>query len=273
MEDIVQFFYQRKWPDGFRCPRCGHSIAYTIHSEKRSLPLYQCQACKHQTTLTAGTALERSRTPLEKWAVAIQAMSRDESINAVQLMGIIAVTYKTAWSMLRKLRQCINQWDAAQPLVGRLAAGAATYGTPAFRTCLRYPHERPVIVGISYDRTGNPIYTKMKPGDAELLRNASKRRHWENEFVRNHVRSEFPVQILPRIPFHKNEDLRSAYYSATSWIHRTFRGISSRYLELYFDEYCFRINMRLHGQNPIEVLLSACMQTSSHTSIRMAAAA
>jgi len=272
VEDIVQFFYKKKWPRGFRCPRCGHSTAYTVQGEKRSLPLYQCRICRHQTSLTAGTALERSRTPLEKWAVAIQAVSRDKSINAVQLMHKISVTYKTAWSMLMKIRQCIHEWDAVQPLVGRLAAGSATYGTPSFRTCLRYPHERPVIVGISYNHTGDPTYIKIKPGVAELLQNASKRRYLENEFLRNHVRSEIPVQILPRVPFHKHDDLPRAFYGATSWIYRTFRGIGSRYLELYFDEYCFRINISLCGQNPSEKLFSACMQPL-RTPIRITAAA
>jgi len=118
MDELIRFFYRMKWPDGFRCPRCLHPRAYTIRG--RSLPLYQCMQCRHQTSLKAGTVLEKSRTPLEKWAEAIRAMSRLHSINAVQLMTKIRVTYKTAWSMLRKLRQSLHAMDSGQPLTGRV---------------------------------------------------------------------------------------------------------------------------------------------------------
>ena len=258
MDDLIALFFKMKWPDGFRCPRCGHPFAYPVQG--RRLPLYQCRACKHQTSLIAGTALQGSRTPLEKWAAAMQAMSRSPSINAVQLMHAIDVTYKTAWSMLKKLRESIHRTDESQPLLGKVEAGSTTYGTPAFRTFIRYPNERPVIVGISYDNRGGSDYIKIKPGPSELLLSFPKRCHWENEFVRNHVRSIHPVNVLQRVPFHKHNDLRNTFYSARAWINRTFRGISSRYLELYFDEYCFRINMQLRNQNPFEMLICACMQ-------------
>ena len=41
-----------RWPDGFRCPRCGaqdHGLVYG-----RRLKRYQCRSCGHQATLTAG---------------------------------------------------------------------------------------------------------------------------------------------------------------------------------------------------------------------------
>ena len=48
--------------DGFRCPRCGHDRARVL----TAAGLCQCAApsCRHQTFLTSGTVLHRSRTPL-----------------------------------------------------------------------------------------------------------------------------------------------------------------------------------------------------------------
>ena len=40
--DCLRYLIKRKWPEGFRCPRCGHNEAYVI--EKRRL--YQCKRCR-----------------------------------------------------------------------------------------------------------------------------------------------------------------------------------------------------------------------------------
>ena len=48
-----------RWPDGFRCPRCGgheHGLVYG-----RRLKRYQCRSCGHQATLTAGTIMQAVR--------------------------------------------------------------------------------------------------------------------------------------------------------------------------------------------------------------------
>ena len=42
-----------RWPDGFRCPRCGAAEHCVVgHGERK---LFQCNGCRHQTSLTAGS--------------------------------------------------------------------------------------------------------------------------------------------------------------------------------------------------------------------------
>ncbi|WP_350340519.1 transposase [Paenibacillus hexagrammi] len=48
--------FRLKWPDGFRCPRCENSSFYVVKT--RRIPLYECQKCRHQTTVTSGTIME-----------------------------------------------------------------------------------------------------------------------------------------------------------------------------------------------------------------------
>ena len=43
-----------KWPDGFRCPSCGGGAAYFVAQRR----LFQCQACRHQTSVTVGKVCE-----------------------------------------------------------------------------------------------------------------------------------------------------------------------------------------------------------------------
>jgi transposase-like protein len=57
-----------RWPDGFRCPRCGeheHGLVYG-----RRLKRYQCRSCGHQATLTSGTIMQATKLPLTVWFLA-----------------------------------------------------------------------------------------------------------------------------------------------------------------------------------------------------------
>jgi hypothetical protein len=55
-----------RWPDGFRCPACGDAGSYLLATRD----LLQCRACRRQTSVTAGTALDRTRLPLPLWFAA-----------------------------------------------------------------------------------------------------------------------------------------------------------------------------------------------------------
>ena len=52
-----------RWPGGFRCPHCGHAG----HCQLRARPALQCNRCKRQVSLTAGTLFARTHLPLRTW--------------------------------------------------------------------------------------------------------------------------------------------------------------------------------------------------------------
>jgi hypothetical protein len=56
----IDYLARWRWADGFRCPRCGGDTADRLHCR----PLCECRACRHQTSVTAGTALHRSHLRL-----------------------------------------------------------------------------------------------------------------------------------------------------------------------------------------------------------------
>ena len=116
----------QRWPDGFVCPKCGHK-----HGCRLSNGLYQCTHCHHQTSVTAGTVLHHSHVSLSKWFLSFYLVSQDKrGISAVQLASQIGVTYKTAWSMLRRIRSAMGQRDAAHILSGVVELDDAYFGGP-----------------------------------------------------------------------------------------------------------------------------------------------
>lgn len=71
---------------------------------------YQCSKCRYQIAPTADTIFHKSDTPLTLWFHAIFVFSNAKSgISAKELERQIGVTYKTAWRMLKLIRESLAQ--------------------------------------------------------------------------------------------------------------------------------------------------------------------
>ena len=57
-----QYLFNKKWPNGFVCKRCGNQQYW--HSKRN---LYICTKCQHQHSLTAGTIMDSSKSPINHW--------------------------------------------------------------------------------------------------------------------------------------------------------------------------------------------------------------
>lgn len=93
----------RRWryPEGFRCPRCGGDRAWWIESRG----LHQCRRCRRQTSLTAGTMFHGTRKPLSTWFLAMFLfVSSKRAISATELATQVGITLPTAWTWLHKMR-------------------------------------------------------------------------------------------------------------------------------------------------------------------------
>ncbi|SHJ34045.1 Transposase zinc-ribbon domain-containing protein, partial [Malonomonas rubra DSM 5091] len=58
-EACLDYLLQLRWPDGFKCTRCGHD-KYWMSSRG----LYLCRHCEHHHSVTAGTIFHGTRKPL-----------------------------------------------------------------------------------------------------------------------------------------------------------------------------------------------------------------
>lgn len=84
-----------RWPQGFVCPRCGGSAHCVLLGQGR--PLFQCHACRRQTSLTAGTLFGSTKLPLSTWFLAIYFISQAKTgMSALQLKRHNGVSYPAA---------------------------------------------------------------------------------------------------------------------------------------------------------------------------------
>ena len=114
-----------RWPDGFVCPRCGGRR----HSVIKTRALYQCTACRRQTSLTAGTIFTATKLALRSWFRALYHLTQSkQGISSLELGRRLGVTQTTAWTVKHKLKQVMMERDAKKRLIGRLEMDDAYLG-------------------------------------------------------------------------------------------------------------------------------------------------
>ena len=110
-----------RWPQGFRCPRCDSAEHYVVGHGARKL--FQCNGCRHQTSLTAGSLMEHTKLPLSTWFLAIYLISQAKTgLSALALKRQLGVSYPTAWLLHQKINRAMAQ--RARTVYPRLRAQA-----------------------------------------------------------------------------------------------------------------------------------------------------
>ena len=105
-----------RWPDGFRCPDCGHPKGWELATKAFT---WECAGCGKQTSVTAGTVMHGSKLPLTVWFWAAYLMAtHSNGIAALQLQKQLGLgSDKSAWLLCGKLRRATVAPDRA-PLSG-----------------------------------------------------------------------------------------------------------------------------------------------------------
>lgn len=118
---------KERWPDGFVCPECGERRHSLVHRD--GTQLWQCSACRKQTSLTAGTIFESTRLPLRLWFLGAYHLTQPKNnVAALELKRLLGVNYKAAWRMKHKLMQVMDEREADRVLGGRVEVDDAYLG-------------------------------------------------------------------------------------------------------------------------------------------------
>src|SRR5689334_24788473 len=115
-----------RWPSGFVCPVCGGKQ----HSVIKTRALYQCTACRRQTSVIAGTIFAATKVSLTIWFRAIYHLTQSKGgISSIELGRRLGVRQGTAWLMKHKLMRAMAGREAEKPkLSGRVEVDDAYLG-------------------------------------------------------------------------------------------------------------------------------------------------
>ena len=125
-EACRQALFEMRWREGLTCPACGHRGFCRLKTRE----LFQCNRCKRQVRLTAGTVFQDTKLPLTAWFAAIYHLTQGKGgISSVELGRRLGVKRQTAWLVRHKLMRAMGAREAARPkLSGRVEVDDAYLG-------------------------------------------------------------------------------------------------------------------------------------------------
>jgi transposase-like protein len=244
-----------RWPHGPECPRCGD---FTTISRIASRNQFECDGCRYQFSVTAGSILHDSHLPLWKWFLAVYLMCESKKgISAKQLERMLGVSYKTAWYLSHRIRAAMG--DGEQPLLtGTVEIDETMVGGKRKGFGVGYRGNKVIVAG-AIER-GGEIRLRLVPTtrrhdlegfiestvdeDAEMF--TDELRSYEGIAGRKHQTVEHGEEEWVRGKVHTNT-VESAWSLLKRGIVGTFHHMSVKHLPAYLDEMEWRFN---HRDNP-----------------------
>lgn len=169
------YLEELRWPDGFACPSC--KVVGAPQRIRTRLRVLRCRACLDEASVTAGTVMHATRTPLQAWFwAAYLVTSQTPGMSALQFQRQLGISrYETAFQMLHKLRAAMVRPDRDQiggehvVEVDEAEVGGQTRGEG------RGVHHMATVVGAVEVRRGDP---------AEIRRKRKRQKHAKGRPVR-----------------------------------------------------------------------------------------
>lgn len=291
-EACARHLQEIRWPDGFKCPRCGNDRAWFIQTRS----ILDCKACRAKISLTAGTIFHRTRTPLVKWYWLIYHMAMDKvGVSISEMQRILEIRdYKTAWLMAHKVRKAMADRDAQYTLAGLIELDDSFFGPKGTKRGRGSERKSTVLCAVSLyrDRHGEekPGFAHMQVVDDAssmaiegfLERLGCGLTTQDGQRLMDAIRSDgwksYGRAATDKTMTHYKVVLRDpkAAGRLLPWVHRVIsnakavirgahRGVSEKHLQPYLSEVCYRFNRRFWERELFDRLLQACVATETIT--------
>jgi transposase-like protein len=281
-EACREYLFASRWPQGFVCPGCGGGRA---GGETRR-HLWVCTACGQQTSVTAGTVMHGTRTPLRAWFwAAYLVATHHPGISAKQLQRQLGLSrYETAWLILQKLRRAMVAPER-EPLRGEVEIDEFYLGGHEEGLKGGRQHGNKALCGVAIEVRGQGsgrlrLAMLRDAGGASLLAFTQATTApgtivhtdgWRSYLVL--AKHGYDHRRRPQTSAVPGEHLLPRAHRAISnlkaWMDGTHRGVSDQHLPVYLDEYVFRHNRRTTPMAAFQTLLGlgAIHQPTTYTQI------
>ncbi len=152
-----------RWPNGFECPGCNGADHCVVTRGARRL--FQCNACRKQTSVKAGTIFASSKLPLRIWFKTIYLVTQSKKgISSIELGRRLGVTQTAAWMMKHKLAQVMLERNASKRLKGNVQMDDAYIGgARSGRRGRGAAGKTPFVAAIATTDDGKPDQIILRP--------------------------------------------------------------------------------------------------------------
>lgn len=292
----AKYLEQTRWCNGFTCPHCG-VIGEPFRFSNRPGVL-RCRKCRCDTGLTAGTVMERSRTPLNVWFwAAYLVSSQTPGMSAVQFQRQLGLSrYETAFQILHKLRAGMvrpNQ-DRIGGKIGEHVEVDETWVGGRTRGKGRGVHDKILVAsavevrqrkpGTSLDKRKRGRYagrvrlavvpdrsakslcgfveSVVEPGTTVVTDDWSS---YASLTKRGYKHVAVAERGDPQIAEEYLPIIHLVFANLKTWLNGTHHGVSHQHLQAYLNEFTFRFNRRFYPFNAFRSLLGIAGDATAPT--------
>ena len=249
-----EYLFQLRYPEGFNCPHCSFDKVWHTARGK-----FQCQNCRKDNSVMAGTIFQDTHIPLTIWFRAIwHIVAQKHGTNALNLQRILGLgSYRSAWTMLHKLRRAMVR-PGREKLSGRIEVDETYIGGIKHGGKRGRGSENKVLVAVAVEISDNKV-GRVRFGIIEDATSESL-----HGFIEDAVEKGSTIVTdgwrgysglstkgyFQEISEKKDDDNLLHHVHTTisllkRWILGTLQGSCSReHLSHYLNEYTFRYNRR-----------------------------
>ena len=247
-----------RWPKGVSCPKCQSKKISHVAARH----IYDCDSCRYQFSVMAGTIFHDSHLPLRKWFYVTYLMTESrKGISANQIKRMFGINYKTGWYLCHRIRKAMKE-VMPEPLQGTVEVDETYVGGKPKRGSKRgrgTPKE--IVIGI-----------RQRGGDLRFFHSQDVKSGTLAKYIKENVSREVDVIMTddftpyPRairqagvLGEHKainhslgvyaignlhTNTVESAFSLLKRGIVGTWHKISATHLPAYLDEMTWRFNNR-----------------------------
>jgi ISXO2-like transposase domain/Transposase zinc-ribbon domain len=278
-EACREALYGMRWREGLTCLGCGGRSFCQLRTRK----LFQCNRCKKQVRLTAGTVFQDTKLPLTVWFQAIYHLTQSKGgVSSIELGRRLGVKQGTAWLIKHKLMRAMAGREAAKPkLSGRVEIDDAYLGgersggkrgrgaagkTPIVAAVETTPERKPkrlrlsVVKGFRKKEVEKLAKRDFAPGSTVVSDGLSC---W----------SAVEKAGCEHRPMVTGSGKRAAGWTPFRWVNTTlgniktaiagtYHHVSPKHAQTYLTSYAYRFNRRRQLDSIVERLAWAAMRTA-----------
>ena len=277
-EKCYDYLFEKRWPEGFVCPRCKERESHFQPERK----LNWCVKCGYQASVTSGTIFHSRNLPLWKWYWAIYRVAQDKKgFSAMQLMKEIGVSYPTAWYLLQKIREAMKKRDEQYMLSGTIEMDDGYVGGKEEGKIGRGSEEKvPIVVAVEERITKKGL----KPGYTAIRAVPDLSGGYINKFAQSKIMLGSIIKTdgwkgyssLSKKGFYHDIIITGGGKAAGElfpWVHvvignlkrfilGTHHHVGKNHIDGYIAEYAYRLNRRFHEEDLFNHLFQACLLLS-----------
>jgi hypothetical protein len=283
-------FREQRDKEGIVCNRCSSTEHYWLKNKWA----YQCKKCEARQTLRSGTIMENSNLPFIVWYRTICLMSATKKgFSSKEIQRQLGLKrYEPVWAMVHKIRDAMGQRDDLYKLEGMIEADEGYFPVEASRSELR---EQKAGRGSNTKSNVMILAESTVLEDLDTGKTDRHCRYFKAKVLQDHkaegtdetlvgsIDGEEAIVFSDKSTSYLNfEDYVDIHITERSserttketlkWVHiaignakrdlQKFHKIKRKYLQLYLNEFIYKLNRRYFGDRIFDRLIIAAITTT-----------